>query len=85
MLYHRGMIPYEELDRALARWKARTHGGTVAEAPAPVTEVDNLTPEMEAEPEEMAPQSNGLHNGTDQAGEINLEEEVIETYDDGEN
>jgi hypothetical protein len=74
------MIPYEELDRALARWKARTHGGTATDAAPPVAEPDTLMPEMEAEPEPDH-QSNGLSH-SDQAGEINLEEEVIETYDE---
>jgi hypothetical protein len=78
------MIPYEELDRALARWKAKAQGG-VPEAPPPV----------EAEPAdaaEAAPVSGGTPVVVDEVGsipqpvasertgEIDLAE--LETYED---
>ena len=88
------MIPYEELDRALARWKAKSQGGAGAveavethSAPAPL--------EMEAEVEaeaEAAPGSGGTPVVVDEVGsipqpvssertgEIDLAE--LETYDD---
>ncbi len=80
------MIPYEELDRALARWKAKSQGGVVEPAPAaPI--------ELEAEPEaEAAPASGGTPVVVDEVGsipqpvasertgEIDLAE--LETYDD---
>jgi hypothetical protein len=84
------MIPYEELDRALARWKARTHGGAAAEAPAPVIEAEasaSVT-DMEAEEGDYAATPgpaavvNGRPHPPDRTGEISLEEEVLETYDD---
>jgi hypothetical protein len=39
------MIPYEELDRALARWKARSQGGAAVDA----------VPDIEAEAETSSP------------------------------
>ncbi len=80
------MIPYEELDRALARWKAKAQGGTV-EAPPPEVE----SAEIEAEAVEAAP-SGGTPLVVDEVGsipqpvasertgEIDLAE--IEAYDD---
>ena len=80
------MIPYEELDRALARWKARTHGGASPETAAPVIDDESQAPVLEAEAGvyESQPASgpSGLPRPSDQSGEINLEEEVIETYDE---
>jgi len=47
------MIPYEELDRALARWKAKAQGGMVdASVELPSSEVDSAevqSAEVEAE------------------------------------
>ncbi len=80
------MIPYEELDRALARWKTKAQGGMVELPPA---EVESA--EIEAEAAEAAP-SEGTPMVVDEAGsvpqpvasertgEIDLAE--IETYDD---
>ena len=53
------MISYEELDRALARWKARTKGGTV-EAPAPYADSQATPMPIRAEelgsiPNEVSP------------------------------
>jgi hypothetical protein len=81
------MIPYEELDRALARWKARTHGGTTAEPPAPVIEAEEApVADMEAEEGDYAAPGpaavNGQRHQHGATGEISLEEEVLETYDD---
>ena len=76
------MIPYEELDRALARWKAKAQGGVVEPPPAAAVE-------MEAE---AAPASEGTPVVVDEVGsipqpassertgEIDLAE--LETYDD---
>ena len=81
------MIAYEELDRALARWKARTHGGAAAD-PAPALEAEPLTPDVEAMSVEDEPGAMpvsppaGLPRPSSETGEINLEEEVIETYDE---
>ena len=77
------MIPYEELDRALARWKAKAQGG-VPEAPPAAVE---LVAEAEA-----VPASGGTPVVVDEVGsipqpvpsertgEIDLAE--LETYDD---
>jgi hypothetical protein len=79
------MIPYEELDRALARWKAKAQGG-VPEAPpveaVPPTPISEATPisgstpmeidEMGSVPQPVEP--------PERTGEIDLAE--IETYDD---
>ncbi|HLK93075.1 MAG TPA: hypothetical protein VKZ18_24485 [Polyangia bacterium] len=79
------MIPYEELDRALARWKAKSQGGVVDPPAAAI--------EMEAEAEaEAAPASGATPVVVDEVGsipqpvasertgEIDLAE--LETYDD---
>jgi len=66
------MIPYEELERALARWKAKTQSA----AGAPEEATEHVVQEMDA-----APNGVNNHNG-DQGAEISLEEEVIETYED---
>ena len=84
------MIPYEELDRALARWKAKAQGGMVdgMVEPAPA-EVDSA--EIQAEAVEPAP-SGSTPVMIDEAGsipqpvspertgEIDLAE--LETYED---
>jgi hypothetical protein len=81
------MIPYEELDRALARWKAKSQGGGgVVEAPPPI--VEEASAEME-----VSPVSEGTPvvvddrgsaplpvDAPERTGEIDLAE--IETYDD---
>jgi hypothetical protein len=75
------MIPYEELDRALARWKARSQNvdpdaarafeerGAAGATPAPVT--------MEASAE-----IDGLPAPPDRTGEIDLGDAVVESYED---
>jgi hypothetical protein len=80
------MIPYEELDRALARWKARAQGGVPQDVrpvgTAAVTEVEEEV--MEATPlpipaEELGsiPNLASSHNGT---GEIDADD--LESYED---
>jgi hypothetical protein len=89
------MIPYEELDRALTRWKAKAQGGMLdgtVEAPPPEvdsSEVDSA--EIQAEALYATPAA-GTPVVVDEAGsvpqpvasertgEIDLAE--IETYDD---
>jgi hypothetical protein len=75
------MIPYEELDRALARWKVKAQGG-VPEAPPAALEVVEAAPAAEGTPlavDEMGsiPQPVGPPEHT---GEIDLAE--VETYED---
>jgi hypothetical protein len=74
------MIPYEELDRALARWKAKSQGG-VPEAPpaaaaaAPVSEgTPVVVDEMGSIPQPAS--------GPERTGEIDLAE--LETYEEQE-
>ena len=85
------MIPYAELDRALARWKAKAQGGMVELPPAEVESAEVDSAEIQAEAVEAAP-SEGMPMVVDEAGsvpqpvasertgEIDLAE--IETYDD---
>ncbi len=88
------MIPYEELDRALARWKAKAQGGMhdgMVELPPEVESAEVDSAEIQAEAAEAAP-SEGTPMIVDEAGsipqpvasertgEIDLAE--IETYDD---
>jgi hypothetical protein len=72
------MIPYEELDRALARWKAKAQGGMMDGAvELPSTEVDSAevqSSEVEAEAiseesVEAAP-SEGTPMVVDEAGSV---------------
>jgi hypothetical protein len=81
------MIPYAELDRALARWKARQQGGAVAggyidasEPGGPVQEVSEATPmpipaeELGSIPHSAAPLA------TEGTGEIDASE--LEAYEE---
>ena len=80
------MIPYEELDRALARWKAKARGGVV-EAPPPVVEErlrrnGEPPPASEGTPvvvDEMGSVPQPV-DAPERTGGIDLAE--IETYDD---
>jgi hypothetical protein len=71
------MIPYEELDRALARWKAKAQGGMLDGAvELPSTEVDSaevqsaeVESEAIAESAEAAP-SGGTPMVVDEAGSV---------------
>jgi hypothetical protein len=73
------MIPYEELDRALARWKARSQGGvpdpvrSAVEA-VPGEEVIEATP-LPIPAEELGSIPNGTPSAEIDAGEL-------ETYED---
>ena len=66
------MIPYEELERALARWKNRSSHREGA-TPEPTGEVD----EMGTAPHRV----NGLPAPREQTGEINISDEVLESVD----
>jgi hypothetical protein len=80
------MIPYEELDRALARWKARAQNaagdpakefeasGPSGATPAPVLAY-GAVPDGEAEIE-------GLPPPPDRTGEIDLGDAVVESYEE---
>jgi hypothetical protein len=74
------MISYEELDRALGKWKARGKGGVV-EAPAGMSD-SQATPmpipaeELGSIPHEVAPGSG------ERTGEIDVNE--LETYDEAD-
>jgi len=89
------MIPYEELDRALARWKAKSQSGmtdgTVEVSPAEVESAEVDSAEIQAEAVDATPAA-GTPMAVDESGsvphpvasegtgEIDLAE--IETYDD---
>jgi hypothetical protein len=91
------MIPYEELDRALARWKSRAAGtvsGPVVTAPSsgPVTtgmidappamaEEDMATP-LPIPSEELGSIPNAAAPGTERTGEIDVDE--LEAYEEEE-
>ena len=75
------MIPYEELDRALARWKAKAQGG-VPEAPPNAPDVVEAAPISEGTPvavDEMGSIPQPV-DPPEHTGEIDLAE--VETYDD---
>jgi len=75
------MISYEELDRALARWKARKSGGAV-DAPAVATD-SGATPlpiraeELGSIPTDVSPLPG------ERTGEIDANE-LVESYDEAE-
>jgi hypothetical protein len=66
------MIPYEELDKALARWKARSQSGAATDAAREFEAAGDVgaTP---------APQI--IAAAPDRTGEIDLEA-VVETYEE---
>jgi hypothetical protein len=81
------MIPYEELDRALARWKARSQGGVPDSVrpvgTAAVTEVEEEV--MDATPlpipaEELGSIPNGASPSPGHTGEIDADD--LESYED---
>jgi hypothetical protein len=63
------MIPYEELERALARWKARR-----AAAPADAAESTNQDAPA------SSPTANGATPSRERTGEIDLDQ--VESYDE---
>jgi hypothetical protein len=65
------MIPYEDLERALARWKAKTHGNT-----------PDVIPAGGADDRPRAPGgSNGARHSSELSGEIDINE-LVESYED---
>jgi hypothetical protein len=70
------MISYEELDRALGRWKGRSRGG-VPEAPSP----SDATP-LPIPAEELGSIPNEVSPIPERTGEIDVNE--LETYDEAE-
>jgi hypothetical protein len=72
------MIPYEELDRALARWKARSQGGVV-EPPRAEAESYDATP-LPISPDDLGSIPEPLPVAPEHTGEIDLAE--LETYED---
>jgi hypothetical protein len=72
------MIPYDELDRALARWKARSQNAVADaakdfEESGPSGAIPALAGGAEIE---------GLPAPPDRTGEIDLGDAVVETYED---
>jgi hypothetical protein len=68
------MIPYEELEKALARWRNRS------------SHKEGATPEPTGEVEEVgtAPHRvNGLPAPTELTGEIDMNDDVLESVDVG--
>ena len=72
------MIPYEELDRALARWKTRSQSGVV-EPPRAEAESYDATP-LPISPDDLGSIPEPLPVSTERTGEIDLAE--LETYED---
>jgi hypothetical protein len=75
------MIAYEELDRALARWKARSKGGGVPEMP-PAPEGDATPLPIRAEELGSIPNAVSPIPG-ERTGEIDVNE-LVESYDEAE-
>ena len=73
------MISYEELDRALGRWKARSRGGAVEVPAAPVAVPTDATP-LPIPADELGSIPNEISPGAERTGEIDVNE--LETYDD---
>jgi hypothetical protein len=61
------MIPYQELERALARWKARSKEGA--------------TPEPLGEEYDSSARAAGLPPPREQTGEIDVSDDVVESVD----
>ena len=75
------MIPYEELDKALQRWKARTQSAA-AEA-AREFEASGAVSAVAA-PQGSVPSGrvDGLPPPPDRTGEIDLGDSVVESYEE---
>lgn len=72
------MIPYEELDRALARWKGRAKGGVVeASAASDATPLPIRAEELGSIPNAVSPIPG------ERTGEIDANE-LVESYDEAE-
>jgi hypothetical protein len=74
------MISYEELDRALGKWKARGKGG-VPDAPASTRDSQATPMPIPAEELGSIPNEVALGSG-ESTGEIDANE--LETYDEAE-
>jgi hypothetical protein len=72
------MIPYQELDRALARWKGRTEGG--GDLPRELSrDFDDAATVVST----MPIPSEAIGNvSADHTSEIELGEDIVETYED---
>ena len=66
-VHWRTMIPFEELERALARWKARSREG-VTPQPVPEEYASGAVPD-------------GLPPPSEHTGEIDLNDDVVESVD----
>jgi hypothetical protein len=74
------MISYEELDRALGRWKARKAGGAVdAGAPA----IDSSATPLPIPAEELGSIPHEVSPIPERTGEIDANE-LVESYDEAE-
>jgi hypothetical protein len=74
------MISYEDLDRALARWKGRSKGGVVD---APAVPADSQATPLPIRAEELGSIPNSVSPiPGDSTGEINADD--LETYDEAE-
>jgi hypothetical protein len=78
------MIPYEELDRALARWKARTQGGTVDGGHDVMVDSSAVVQNIPLHAEEHGSVPQRIAGFPESTGELDLdqEEEVVEAVDD---
>lgn len=61
------MIPFQELEKALARWKSRSREGVT---PQPLPEEYEATPDID-----------GLPPPSEHSGEIDLNEDIVESVD----
>ncbi|HVZ86183.1 MAG TPA: hypothetical protein VHG72_04400 [Polyangia bacterium] len=81
------MIPYEELDRALARWKSRSQAGASlvesSAAPEPILEAaaDETPPPISADDLDLVAEEPPVTSHP--TGEIDLAD--VESYEDNEN
>ena len=79
------MIPYDELERALARWKARAQGGASGPIDASAS-VESEADAMEATPMPVPAEELGsipnVANVPERTGEIDVAE--LEAYEEGE-
>jgi hypothetical protein len=75
------MISYEELDRALARWKARKAGGAVE---APQASIDSNATPLPIRAEELGSIPNAVSPiPGERTGEIDVNE-LVESYDEAD-
>ena len=70
------MIPYADLERALARWKAKARAGTPDGAGAAESDSDGAVEESDVPPHE----TNGVLKRVELSGEIDINE--LEGYEE---